>query len=107
MACLWARILTYVVPYWPPIGLWGRIRTGRWIIPGYDRVFVAPLLSLLATAVLVPSIPLFGLPWLLAGPACFAITLWIALNVGPSLTAWKLTGKHRIGFLRNQPMTRV
>jgi hypothetical protein len=43
----------------------------------------------------------------LAGPACLAITLWIALNVGPSLTAWKLTGQHRIGFLRTEPMTRA
>ena len=107
MVCVLGRILIYALTCWPPISLWGRIRTGRWIIPGYDRVFVAPLLSVLPAAVLLPLIPVLGLPWLLAGPACLAVTVWITLNVGPSLTEWKLTGKHRIGFLPNRPMTRV
>ena len=30
--------------YQTPISFWGRIRTVRWIIPGYDQVFVGPLL---------------------------------------------------------------
>ena len=38
------RLAIYVDGHRSPISLWGRIMTGRWIIPGYDQVFVAPLL---------------------------------------------------------------
>src|SRR5262249_56326467 len=39
------RIGTYCWGYAPPISLWGRIFTLRWVIPGYDYVFLAPLLA--------------------------------------------------------------
>ena len=32
--------------YQSPISFWGRIRTFRWIIPGYDQVYVGPICSL-------------------------------------------------------------
>ncbi len=35
------RVVAYVIPCRPPISLWGRILTGRWIIPGYDYVFLS------------------------------------------------------------------
>jgi len=41
------RFLVYRDGYAPPISLWGRIRTFRWIVPGYDQVFLAPLCTLL------------------------------------------------------------
>src|SRR5262249_15628842 len=31
--------------YAPPISVWGRLLTGRWVIKGFDQVLVAPLLS--------------------------------------------------------------
>ena len=31
------RLTLYVGMYRDPISFWGRVRTGRWIIPGYDR----------------------------------------------------------------------
>jgi hypothetical protein len=55
------RILTYVVGYMPPISLLGRAFTGRWIIPGYDIVFAAPLAALLATMVLPDAAVAVGL----------------------------------------------
>jgi hypothetical protein len=88
----------YIAPCRPPISFRGRIMTGRWIIPGYDYVLLAPLCTLL--------VAFSG--WLavyLAGPAQWTPilvpltamgTLLVALNLGPSLGEWRLTGHHRI-----------
>ncbi len=37
------RIAIYTQGHRSPISLWGRILTLRWIIPGYDKVFLGPL----------------------------------------------------------------
>jgi len=37
------RALVYVGPFHPPISLWGRLVNRRFIIPGYDKVFLAPI----------------------------------------------------------------
>jgi hypothetical protein len=89
-----------LVKYWnvcrPPITFWGRIRTGRWIIPGYDQVFLAPLGTLLA-GVAIPEF-LFGLDpaTLDFYPLFLALALLIAFNVGPSLKVWCLTAPGRL-----------
>jgi hypothetical protein len=97
IALLMARLLLYQVQvYAPPISLWGRLRTGRWIIPGYDQVFVTPLL--------VGTI-LIMLPWTLMQqgigpdiyvPLTIGIATIVALAGPPSLMGWRLTGMHRI-----------
>ena len=50
LAC--CRFLLYRVGYRPPINLWGRLLTSRWIMPLYDRIYGAPLciVALLAFA---------------------------------------------------------
>ena len=40
------RTCAYCIGYAPPINIWGRIATGRLIIPGYDHVIVAPATAL-------------------------------------------------------------
>lgn len=88
------RIVLYCVNYWPPLSLMGRIRTGRWVIPGYDRVFLAPLGTLLVAV----AGPLLIAPWGIA-PAytlSFSLGVFVVLGAGPTLTAWRLTGSHRI-----------
>ncbi len=79
----------------PPISLLGRIRTGRIVIPGYDKIFVAPLVILLAS-ILAPRVLLTTVyPPL----ACALIGLAIFfpfLALPPSLARWRLTGTHRI-----------
>ena len=45
------RLLIYTGPFRPPISLRGRIATGRWVIPGYDYVLLAPLCTLLTALV--------------------------------------------------------
>ncbi|MBI3466788.1 MAG: hypothetical protein HY000_27565 [Planctomycetes bacterium] len=89
-----ARLLTYCWGYVPPISLWGRIRTLRWIIPGYDRVLVAPICAALVAAVGVEACNLFDPVWV--APLTVTVCSLIALTMGPSLERWRMTGAHRI-----------
>jgi hypothetical protein len=90
------RIMVYCVCYVPPINLAGRLAHGRLIIPGYDQVFVAPLLTILVGLVawLVPAVT--GVDSLLVTPLAFALVWWVILGMGPSLRTWRLSGNHRI-----------
>jgi hypothetical protein len=90
------RVLVYCNTCRSPISLFGRIATGRLIIPGYDRVMLAPLailLTALAVAFIGDAYEL--LPSVIAGLAAGLVTL-IGLGAGPSLRRWHLTGEHRI-----------
>lgn len=90
------RLGTYCNSHWPPISLWGRLLTFRWIIPGYDRVFVAPILTLLVGTACMVTIDHFSLPREIAQPISVTLTLLVALCAGPTLSNWQLTGAHRI-----------
>ncbi len=90
------RLCVYVTSHRPPIGWWGRLATGRWIIVGYDKVFIAPL----CVAALGIALP-YDLPELGCGRAeTLAITTLLVLlatfNLGPTRRSWDLTGMHRI-----------
>ena len=99
------RLSIYCANYRPPISLWGRIFTLRWIIPGYDRVFLTPLATLglgltlpyaLFKMQLDPALVL-GLslpPFLIAG-----------MLGGPPLWQWRLTSPARlVPGARNQQL---
>ena len=74
----------------------GRLAHGRLIIPGYDKVFVAPLLAMLACLTII-SLPYWtGISERFAIPGALTISWWIIYGMGPSLDAWRLTGNHRI-----------
>jgi hypothetical protein len=90
------RLAIYCGNYWWPISLRGRLSTGRFIIPRFDRVFVAPLLALaVQIAGLYVTVKLqYGDPLWFAAWSSFAA--WILVNAGPSLAEWQLTGGHRI-----------
>jgi len=91
-----SRLGVYIHGHSSPINFWGRVFTLRWVIPGYDKVFLAPF-SIFILAGLGGN-----LMFLLPGPpvitACATMTLIVAaaLNLGPTLIAWRLTGKHRL-----------
>jgi hypothetical protein len=79
-----------------PISILGRIATGRLIVPGFDRVFVTPILSsavaLFATTVMAAcNAPL---AFLYCVPP--SVGLFVNMNFGPSLQTWRLTGGHRL-----------
>jgi hypothetical protein len=89
----------------PPLSLSGRFGLGRWIIPSYDGVFVAPLLILACG---------FGLPWavhvlggdsLVVNAIAFSLALAVALMVGPDRQTWELTAERRVvpGIFSNRP----
>jgi hypothetical protein len=91
-----SRLAIYVSGYGSPIGLWGRVRTMRWIIPGYDQLFVGPLLTLLSVpAVLFPS-RAAAVPLEIALPMCISAATLTALLSPPGLKVWRLTGEHRM-----------
>jgi hypothetical protein len=101
-ACVLIRTGLYCWMHWPPIGLWGRIRTLRWIIPGYDKVFLAPLCTLLVGPGLVAVLARLGVPLNYSAPIAVTAMLFVTLNMGPTLRNWRLTGYSRITPLLNR-----
>lgn len=96
VALCFGRILTYVPNCRPPINVAGRLVTGRWIIPGYDQIFVAPLLTLLIGF----GGPIIFWHWRASAPVAAGIIIFaivaIALGMGPTLATWHLTGEYRM-----------
>jgi hypothetical protein len=104
-----ARILVYCVGYRPPISLMGRVFTLRWIIPGYDQVFVAPIFSLTATILWCVAGDRMDWPASIVIPVGMFLTLFFTMGMGPSLAEWRLTGKHRLspGELSGSAYSRI
>jgi hypothetical protein len=95
--CLFAgRLVAYCNGYLPPLSLLGRLARLKPIIPGYDIVFVAPLLSLIvaAAAWYVPEWTPADRTITIAVAIC--VNVWVLFGMGPSLKSWRLTGNHRI-----------
>ncbi|MBI3099707.1 MAG: hypothetical protein HYY93_15970 [Planctomycetes bacterium] len=91
------RFLIYFGVYSAPLSLWGRFRLGRWIMPRYDVVFLAPL-ACLAMGV---GAPFFLKGYLhLDGPTTslvmIPLCLWIGVDLGPSVRDWDRTGSHSL-----------
>lgn len=84
----------YVGKFPPPISLWGRLWTGYWLIPGYDYVLLAPLMTA-AVGIAVPLLLQFAgvAPPLTFGLSAAAV-LWCALGLPPTQQSWQLTGHH-------------
>jgi hypothetical protein len=91
-----ARLAIYCHGYMPPLSLWGRVVHGRLIIPGYDKVFVAPLLAIITLVIMRMLLLWSNIPALFILPIGLMVSWWILLGMGPSLNAWRLTGNHRI-----------
>ncbi len=90
------RIGSYVVGSLPPISVLGRLMTGRLVIPGYDRIFVAPLLALGAGLLIGDLHRRYQLDWSVADPLAVTCILAPLLTCGPTLRDWKLVGHCRL-----------
>lgn len=92
------RICVYCSGHAPPINTWGRIWTGRWIIPDYDKVFVAPLVTifvgLLGTIVAIIQ-PNQEATAVAIGVGIAFVCLTIQL-LGPRMSTWQLTSPCRL-----------
>lgn len=91
------RIAIYIYGRRPPLTLFGRMFTGRWIIPSYDQILLAPIM------VVILGAAGGGLVWWPGNPAPLATAgiveaalLLVGLTAGPSLEAWRLTASHRV-----------
>jgi hypothetical protein len=86
----------YFRGYAPPMNLAGRIATFRWIIPGYDRAFLAFVLALLAFPTVLLVGASFGIDPRRCIPAVGALVVFLMLSTPPTLRNWRLTGQHRL-----------
>ncbi|MCX5661999.1 MAG: hypothetical protein NTW19_20155 [Planctomycetota bacterium] len=87
-----SRLLIYFAEGSPPISLWGRLRTGQLVIPGYDVMFVAPLCILAVGGTLPLLLFQLNVPGLFVLAINVFVVLLIEMGMGPSLEAWTLTG---------------
>lgn len=80
----------------PPIGVFGRVFTGRWLIPQYDVIYLGPLLTA-ATGLLMPYVlHALGLPaQAIIGLTFFATFSVFALSP-PNRENWQLMGQCRL-----------
>jgi hypothetical protein len=90
------RWVVYTGQYHPPINLWGRLWTGRLIIPGYDYVAIAPLLLAPSAAIALFSMRDADVNPPIACGVATALVLALMINLQPTLRHWQLTGHHRI-----------
>lgn len=96
-------VMGRIIGHWPPISLLGRIATRRWVIPGYDYVFLGPLVSLLVYAVAAAILVATNAVGVLAGGLAFVAALPALMLLTPSMEEWRYTGHHRIVCSKPSP----
>lgn len=96
MIGLFWHLAHFLGPYRAPINPLGRLLTLRWVIPGYDRVFLAPLAATVAAVVFPLLLGWYGIPLLWRYPLALVVVVLALRNVGPELSDWHLTGEHRL-----------
>lgn len=90
------RLVIYCNGVVPPFNFLGRIRSGRLIVPGFDKIFLAPL-AVVAVAVVGGIIIKRSGPWYPMAEALVVAAVWLVLcGAGPTLSGWVLTGYHRL-----------
>jgi hypothetical protein len=90
------RLMIYHQGCRPPITLWGRITTFRWIIPGYDQVMIGPICSFLTAPALMCLFWSSPVPREVVLSVAAGLTVLVALVSPPRLKKWRLTGHHRL-----------
>jgi hypothetical protein len=92
------RVLTYWSAVGAPLGIRGRLASGRWWVGGYDRMYAAPLAAVVAAAVLPAALRHAPLSPAVAAAACVGAAVFLVLAPGPRLAAWRLTSPGRLSF---------
>jgi hypothetical protein len=90
------RTVGYWVDYRPPITVWGRLWSMRWIIPRYDHICIPPVLIFLVACYLPRVLAGWHVPSDVALAATTSLVAIMACNLPPSFQRWRLTGFHRI-----------
>jgi hypothetical protein len=90
------RLFVYFSHHSPPITIAGRIATGRWLIPGYDIVFLTPLVVFVAWGASLILLSMVDAPLSVTLEVTTSVCLLIAFLGGPSLRRWQLTCPSRL-----------
>ena len=89
------RVGVYCSGLQPSFNLWGRFASGRIFVPGFDQVFVTPLI-VIALATAGGVVIRHAGTWYPVATACVVTSVWFALlSGGPTMRRWVLTGQHR------------
>ncbi len=96
-----SRLFAYLRGTAPPISLLGRLRTGRFIVPGYDLVFVIPVISILVSLGLFALAESRGLEPVPISGAIVAAAALLNLAGYPQWISWQLTGHFRHKFTQD------
>lgn len=103
------RLGLYLPNVTAPFNAFGRLATGRIIVPGYDRVFVTPLLAVLVSSVGAAILRAAGAWYPLFGGGLTALLCSLLFGGGPTLRNWLLTGHLRftLGPMARAQMTNL
>ena len=80
----------------PPITWWGRVGTGRLIIPGYDIVHLSWVSCFLSYALVCATLLSLGTPLLLSFTGSIACSFVCLAFWSDFLESWRYTGHYRI-----------
>jgi len=90
------RLVAYGARTAPPFNIWGRIATGRIVVPGFDRIFVTPI-AVVIGAIIGGAIIKHSGAWYAVADSIVIAVLWcILFGGGPTLRNWALTGQFRL-----------
>jgi hypothetical protein len=89
------RVLIYCSQVAPPFHVFGRIASGKFIVPGFDNVFVTPLVAVLVALAGGIIIGHSGRFYASVEAIVIGLIWLVLLSGGPTLRTWLLTGQHR------------
>jgi len=80
----------------PPLSLAGRWRTGRWLIPGYDTVYLMPLATFATSVASAAALIALGASPAASAGITFGLTIFTAVMLPPTRARWLLTSPRQI-----------
>jgi hypothetical protein len=89
------RVVIYRAPILPPFNVWGRIASGRLIVPRFDQVLLTPVAVVIVGIAGATIIWRAGVWYAVAESCVIAVVTFVFLSGGPTLQKWMLTGQHR------------
>lgn len=96
IVCAVARTVRYCLYHRSPLGPIARVVLGRPLIPEFDVVFVAPLLTVCLTGSLAHAGVFLQAPISIVYGLCGCLAMLCTIGIGPTYEAWCFTGGHRL-----------
>ena len=80
----------------PPLSLFGRLRTGRWVIPDYDTVYLMPLVTFAVSIASAAGLVFAGATPAVTAGVTVGLTIFTAVMLPPTRAHWLLTSPRQI-----------